>query len=313
MKRACAHWSIVVADDHGPEWAPSVENGEPPSPVQYRRLGDKGTLLQKALHRAARLSSPLQTLVTAREQYRNLWEPSLWYVKPTQRFVCDHRWSTWLTTAAALLRVADESPSAIVAVLPARCFVTHEEILTAALERALVALPLVSEGVVTLGMVDLEAGVDEDYLVPANHVRAALVPLLGVARRPTAWVARHLREHGALVASEIMIGYVSALTAHISRHWPGMSAKLLRLGAAAAAADAETAIPSALQRGMPISMLSRLRWYPPSLPQRALRVPHCGWSGLRSAQAVARISAFASRSVSVPARAWSGDTALAAP
>lgn len=301
-QRSRAHWSIVVADDHGPEWAPSWEGTEANAPVQYCRLGDSMTLLQKALQRGARLASPWQLLVTAREEYRGLWEPSLWYVKPKQRFVCDHRSSSWLTTAAALLKIANEAPSAVVTILPARCYVAHEEVLSAALECALMALPLIPEGVVTLGMKDLESGIDENYLVPSSQACGPTLKLLGVARPATAWIARHLRDKGAMVASGIMIGYVGGFAAHISRHWPGISARLLQQVAAGSAAGAETVVPSSLQRGVPAAMMRTLRWHPPSLPQRALRVLHCGWSGLRSANAVARISAFVSKSTSASPR-----------
>jgi hypothetical protein len=34
-----------------------------------------------------------------------------------------------------------------------------------------------------------------------------------------------------------------------------------------------------------------LRWWPPMFPQRAFPVYRCGWKGLRTARAVARISA----------------------
>jgi hypothetical protein len=295
-QRSRAHWSIVVADDHGPEWAPSWERSQAPAPVQFCRLGNSTTLLQKALQRGARLTSPWQLLVTARDEYRSLWEPSLWYVKPKQRFVCDHRSSSWLTTAAALLKIANEAPSTVVAILPARCYVRHEDVLSAALERALMVLPSIPEGVVTLGMNDLESDIDEDYLVPSSQACGPTLKLLGVERAATAWIARHLRDKGAMVASGIMIGYVGIFAAHISRHWPGISAKLLQRVAAGSAAGVETVVPSALQRGVPAAMLRTLQWHPPSLQQRALRVLHCGWSGLRSANAVARISAFVSMS-----------------
>ena len=307
-QRSRAHWSIIVADDHGPEWAPSSERTEAPAPVQYCRLGDSATLLQKALRRGARLASPWQLLVTAREEYRSLWEPSLWYVKPNQRFVCDHRSSSWLTTSAALLKIANEAPSAVVAVLPARCYVAHEDVLSAALERALMVLPSIPEGVVTLGMHDFESEIDEAYLVPSSQACAPTLKLLGVARPATPWIAHHLRDQGAMVASGIMIGYVGAFAAYLSRLWPGISAKLLQRVAAGSAVGAETVVPSSLQRGVPAAMLRTLRWHPPSLPQRALRVFHCGWSGLRSANTVARISAFVSRPANVPPPQFAADT-----
>jgi hypothetical protein len=159
-------------------------------------------------------------------------------------------------------------------------------------------LPWIPEGIVTLGMVDIDEGADEDYLVPAKRHSGLTRPLLGVARSPVSWAATHLRQHGAMVASEVMVGYVGAFAAHISRRLPGITAQLIRLTAAAAVAGTETRVNWALWDGMATRMLRSLRWYPPSLPQRALSVHHCGWSSLRSARAVARIAGFAASSPS---------------
>jgi mannose-1-phosphate guanylyltransferase len=117
-KNQNAHWCIVVADDHGPEYGPSVVRGEKPSPVQYCRLGEPATLLQKALNRARQIAPPAQILVTARDEYRNLWKSALWFVSPTHRFISDTRAASALATAAALLSIAADSPSNIVTILP---------------------------------------------------------------------------------------------------------------------------------------------------------------------------------------------------
>jgi len=64
-------------------------------------------------------------------------------------------------------RVAENRPrlpSAVAVILPARCFVAHEDVVRAALDEALTMLPLVPEGVVTLGMRNIDDGADEDYL-----------------------------------------------------------------------------------------------------------------------------------------------------
>lgn len=285
-------WAIVVAHDHGPEWAPQGTLGQARSPVQYGRLGGSATLMQKALHRAAKIAPASRLLVTVREGYRVEWEGGLWFLKADHRFVCSDARSSWLTTASALLRVANDSPSSVVVILPARCFVANEDILSTSIQQALAVLPWIPEGIVTLGMVDIDEGADEDYLVPKKRNSGLTRQLLGVARSPVSWAARHLRQHGALVASEVMVGYVGAFAAHISHRLPGITAQLIRLTAAAAVAGTETTVNWALWDGMATRMLRSLRWYPPSLPQRALSVYHCGWSSLRSARAVARITGF---------------------
>jgi hypothetical protein len=288
-----SHWCIVIADDHGPDWAIGLERD--PAPVQYCRLGDGATPLQRALHRAAAIAPTSQVIVTAFEEYRDLWEPSLWFVRPERRFVCENRAASRLSSAAAILSVAACSPSNVITILPARCCVAHEWILRRALKHALWELPGIPEGVITLGMLDMEEGVDEDYLVvgPARVGRGLRID--GFARRPLPWVARHLRQNGALIASGIMIGYAGVFAAHISKSWPGISKKLAQVVSVATAAGEECAIPSSLT--VPPAVLHSLRWHPPAFAQRVFGVCRSGWSGLKSPRSVAHMVRFLSSRV----------------
>ena len=280
-----SRWCIIIADDHGPEWAMGLERD--PAPVQYCRLGEAATPLQRSLHQAAAIAPTSQVIVTAFAEYRNFWEPSLWFVRPERRFVCDSRAASQLSLAAAILSVAARSPSNVITILPARCFVAREWILRRALNHALLELPGIPEGAVTLGMLDIEEGIDEDYFVVGRPPVGRGLRIDGFARRPVPWVSRHLRQHGALVASGIMIGYAGVFAAHISKNWPGISRQLTRL--VAAAAGEECAVPSLLNRGVPRAVLHSLRWHPPAFPQRVFGVCGSGWSGLKTARSVARM------------------------
>lgn len=286
-------WSIVVADDHGPEWAPPMGSGERAAPVQYCGVGASRTLLQKALSRAVSLAPASNILVTAMHGYRFNWEPSLWFVRPENRFVSDTRPSSSLAAAAAVLSIASRTPSDVVTILPARCFVAHESVLREGLAGALAVLPRVSEGVVTLGMVDMDEGVDEHYLVVGRGGSGNGLAVHGYARQPVPWIARYLRQQGAVVASGILVGYAGVFAAHISRHWPGLTQGLATVIASAAAAGVETQMPARLSRNIPSTVIRALRWHAPSLAQRAVLVRGCGWSTLNSAHAVARVSEFA--------------------
>jgi mannose-1-phosphate guanylyltransferase len=286
-------WCIVVADDHGPQWASGERaNRRRPVPVQYCRLHESSTLLQKALRRASKIAPPAHIAVTAAEEYREFWEPTLWFTSPANRFIGENPEASALTVAAALLSIANKSPTSIVTVLPARCYVERELILEAALERATAVLPEVAEGVVTLGMIDMDEGVDEDYLITCRAMFGPGLSIQGYARRPISWVAQHLRQQGAAIASGITIGYAGAFAAHITKHWPGVTRQLNKLIAAAAEAGVECEIPLDLQRGMPGPKLHFLRWQPPSFAQRAFRVFRCGWCSLKSPRAVERIFTF---------------------
>jgi mannose-1-phosphate guanylyltransferase len=258
--------------------------------VQYACLGGSETLLNRALRRAASIAPTAQVLVTALEEYRDRWEPVLQCVRPENRFISDKGSNPHITLAAAILSIAKASPSSVVTILPARCYVTHEWILQQALSQAACELPNVPEGVATLGMLDIDEGVDEDYMMVNRAGAGRGLAVRGIARRPTAWVSRHLRRQGAVVSSGILIGRASVFSAHISKHWPSISRCLTTLATLAGSAQVECAIPTSLQFRVPGSVLKLLRWQPPAFPQRVFTVCDSGWSGLKSPHAVARIA-----------------------
>ncbi|HTC45105.1 MAG TPA: hypothetical protein VK696_08665 [Steroidobacteraceae bacterium] len=277
-----APWAVVIGDDHGAQ-AP---------PAQYCSLHGRRTLFQESLQRALRIAPASQIMVTAAEACRFHWEPALWFIRPEHRFISGEPGMSWLTTAAAILAIAHKAPDSVVTLLPGGCFVSHEAILSEAVNRAISLLPLVPESVISLGMLDLDGGVDEDYLIPHKDERKFLQPLLGIARRPTPWIAHHLRAEGALVASRVVCSYARTLAAHVSWVWPGLASTLLEHLQASAPQRHDGGVRMKVPKGLPKAILRTRQWYPPALPQRALRVTACGWSGLRTARAVARVDAF---------------------
>jgi mannose-1-phosphate guanylyltransferase len=270
-------------------------------------LGEPTTLLQRALHRARQIAPVAQIVVTVREENRESWGPALWFIRPEHRIVSDSRTTAPLTTAAALLAIAADSATNVVTILPARCYVASEWILHAALNQLQLILPRIPEGVGTLGMVDIEDGIDEDYLVPFETRVGPGQAVLAMARRPAEWIARHLRQHGAMVASGILTGYAGVFAMHASRVWPGLAKALTKI--TRIAADGERRLCADGYRGMPQSVLRSLRWWPPIFPQRAIRVYRCGWRGLRTARAVARISASCPATIDSELESWTASQA----
>jgi len=286
--RKSKHWCIVVADDHGPEYVPTLLGGTNKWPVQYCGFGESATLFQKALRRARQIAPAAQILVTVREANRECWEPALWFIRPECRFISATRMMSPLTTAAALLSIAADSVSHVVTILPARCYVANEWILSAALHRLRAMLPRIPEGVGTLGMIDIDDGIDEDYLVPCGTRLDPVVAVQGMARQPAGWVAGQLRQHGAMVASGILTGYAGRFAAHIVKHRPTLASALTKF--MCAAAGGENRLSADIYREVSRSVLRSLRWWPPAFPQRAFPVYRCGWKGLHTVRAVARIS-----------------------
>ena len=287
---ARTHWCVVIADNHGSAHVPGHDGiGAPSVPVIYSSLGSSATLLQDALRRATHIAPSSQVMVTLQEEYRQAWEPALWFIRPEHRVIATSREASLLTGAASILFIAKQSPSNIVTVLPARCHIRQDACVASAIDRASALLPHVREGMLTLGMQDIEDALDEDYLIPDWGPNDVALEVLGVARRPTVWVAHHLKQAGAMVASGIMVGYAGVFAAHITKMWPGLAQRLDQLSTAAAGANTECEVSLEHVGHVPRSALRALTWSAPLLRQRALCVLGSGWSGLNSPRSVERL------------------------
>jgi mannose-1-phosphate guanylyltransferase len=245
-------------------------------------------MLQKALHRAVRISDAARVMVTAAEAHRSHWQRALWFMRPEHRFVSESPGWSLLTTAAAVLSIAARTPTALITLLPARCYVADEWTLTLALHRALSERRLLSEGILTLGIIGL--GIDEDYLVLKAPDDRPTVTVAYTAQRPMDWVARDFVRRGAVVATGIYIASASALATLLYRYWPTLTQKILRHLKQSHVSGEENRIAPALAQEA-LRAASRPFWdRPPWLSLRALRVANCGWSSLSSAEAIEGIA-----------------------
>jgi mannose-1-phosphate guanylyltransferase len=301
-----SRWCIVVADAAGPEWLVRDDSHAQWAPVQYCGLGERTTMLQKALHRAGRISHATRVVVTAAEAHRSRWQQALWFTRPEHRYVSDFPGWSSVTTAAAVLSIAARAPDALVTILPARCYVADEWTLTIALHRALSERPVLADGIVTLGMVGADTDIDENYLLPVASNGQPTVAVSGIARQPMERVARHLVRQGALVASDIYIGHAGTLALLLCRYWSAATHTLLDHLTSSIMPGVENRIPPSLTLEA-LHVAPRMSWdRPPRIPLRVLRVAHCGWSGLRSPRAIERIVTSQSNSsqACLPHRAY---------
>src|SRR5271165_6130106 len=85
--QSSGRWCIVISDEYGADAIPGQRLGGHSAPAQYRHLGVPGTMLQRALHRAATLVPAGQVMITADEQFRDCWEKSFRLVRPAKRFI----------------------------------------------------------------------------------------------------------------------------------------------------------------------------------------------------------------------------------
>src|ERR1700737_3814747 len=92
-----SRWCIVVADAAGPEWPVREGINALWAPVQYCGLGAPTTMLQKALHRAGRISHAARVMVTAAEVHRSHWQHAFWFMRTEHRFVSEFPGWSFLT------------------------------------------------------------------------------------------------------------------------------------------------------------------------------------------------------------------------
>jgi hypothetical protein len=281
-----ARWCIVVADAAGPTRQVPEQSCSIGVPIQYCGLGEPTTMLQKALHRAVRLSAAARVLATAAEAHRMHWQGALWCVRPEHRFVSECPGWSALTTASAVLWIAARAPSALVTILPARCYVADEWTLAVALHRALYECPLAVDDVVTLGMTTTESVIDEDSLTLCTSVGRPTGTVPVPRSDPRSSSAEGSAGRGALIASGIYIGYAGTLAMQLYKYWPTLTHELLRQLAGPLDRAGERRVPPSLAREALLAAPRRYWDRPPWVPRQVFRVNPCGWSGLRSSRAI---------------------------
>jgi mannose-1-phosphate guanylyltransferase len=243
-------------------------------------------MLQKALHRARRISDAARVIVTAAELHRSHWQPGCWFVRPEHRFVSESPGWSLLTTAAAVLSIAARAPAALITIVPARCYVADEWALTAAIHSVLSDRSFLADGIVTLGMVGAQPSVDEDYLVLSEPDGRPTAAVAVTAQKPAEWLARDLVRRGAVVASGIYVASARALAAMLYQYWPMLTRKILRHLKHSLVPGIENCVPPTLSHE---EATRPFRDRPPWMPVRALRVAGRGWSSLCSADAIERV------------------------
>jgi hypothetical protein len=133
------------------------------------------------------------------------WQCGLWCVRPEHRFVSERPGWSALTTTSAVLWIAARAPSAVVTILPARCYVADEWNLAVALHHALYERPLTVDDVVTPGDDHTESEIDEDCLTPCASVGGPTGTVPVSRSDPRSWSAEGSARRRALIASGIYI------------------------------------------------------------------------------------------------------------
>jgi mannose-1-phosphate guanylyltransferase len=266
---------IVVANEIRSE---RLTGGLRPLFLSSQKVGALKTgFLRRSSDRARRLVSPANVLLSAQEADRRIWEGPFWSTRPANRFVSDRGAPSSLATAAALLSVASRSPASLVAVMPSDFWVARESVLADAIEKAFAVLRMMPETVAMLGVVDADAGTNEDYLIvgPSDPRKGAVIQAR--VNRPSPRMARRLIGDGAMVASGILLGFAQAFAGRIYKYWPNLAHELTTTVVADGFQHVEHRLIPDTYRNIPRSVLSTMSLSPPAFPMRAFRLQGSGW------------------------------------
>jgi mannose-1-phosphate guanylyltransferase len=237
---------------------------------------EKGFLRQASL-RARKIVSPVNVLVSAREEDRSVWTGPLWFAQPANRYIADPGVPTSFSTAAAVLSLAARLPSCLVTILPSDYWVAKESVLMDAIEKALTCLQSLPDTVATLGMSDAYPGIDEDYLIVGPESSRTGATIQAKSNRPAPSIAKQLLREGALVASGILLGHARAFAERVDKYWPLLAREFAAALDSDRLPDAEHRLSAAAYRHISRSVLSSIRLFPPTFPMRAFRVQGSGW------------------------------------
>jgi mannose-1-phosphate guanylyltransferase len=280
-------WCIVQSDSDRSHLSALNRTDKRQIPIQYCCVGERLELIQRAMQRALRISSPGKVIVTVAEDHRTHWMRTLWSV-PCYRRVIDMssgRQTITLAAAAALIERTD--PGAVVVVTPADAFCANDWALHSGIQSALRAVDLLPGHLLALTMEAPRQGEPQDYLVAGAPDGLPGHAVARCVRRPAPAIGRRLAAAGACVNSGVYITRLETLTAMLEEHWPSMMAAVRRI---VSSSNGELVIPARFD-GAEFHRPWRHTWLQrPITRLRAVPVVGTGWSSLSSLAAIERLA-----------------------
>jgi mannose-1-phosphate guanylyltransferase len=303
MDAAGNTWAIVLAGGEGSRLhsLTTIASGVA-IPKQFCSLRGGDSLLRDALKRAVSIASLDHGCVVVSQRHRRWWDSALTGVAAANTIVQPRNCGTANGILLPLLCILERDPEARVVILPSDHHVREEEVLAAALQRAVQELSIRCDQVLLMGIVPEEADPDLGYIVPGS--RDGIVSTVDqFVEKPDASLAHILVDSGALWNTFIVAAKGTALLQMFIQRIPHVVNIMRQVvaqnqftpGLSPAAAD--------LYRGLPDIDFSRqiLQGAEPVL--RVLQVPRCGWSDLGTPKRLAETLQTLPQSSDLPSEA----------
>lgn len=188
-------------------------------------LGDE-TLLDRTRSRAAIGIAPQNTHFSLTLRHQRYFERPLWNVPARQLVVQPDNRGTAPAILYSLMRLAKQSPDAVVVFFPSDHYFSDDEKFMNHVDAAFSAIDVNPESVVLLGIEPEQPETSYGWIEPADSLFGSEPKSVSRVRRfwekPTAGVARRLMKAGCLWNSFVMVGRVETFLAMFRRHLPQM-------------------------------------------------------------------------------------------
>jgi mannose-1-phosphate guanylyltransferase len=223
---AVNRWAVILAGGDGTRLRSltrSITGDE--RPKQFVPVIGGKTLLDQTRRRVATAVSLDQTLFVVTEKHERYYRSLARNVGQDQLLVQPTNKGTAPAIVYALMRIAAQSPRAVVAFFPSDHYFADDELFMSHVEAAFDNAAL-NETVTLLGITpeapEVEYGWIEPHASILNHLPRAVTRVRRFWEKPTLNIARRLMQRGCLWNSFVMVGRVDVFLRLVQQALPGL-------------------------------------------------------------------------------------------
>ena len=209
-------WAIILAGGDGTRLQSMTRTITGDNrPKQFVPVIGGTTLLNQTRRRVALSIEPSRTLIVVTQKHRRFYEPLASEISPNLLLEQPVNKGTAPAILYALLRVATQSPQAIVALFPSDHFFADDQEFMSHIDVAIDAVEVQPESVMLLGITPTAPETEYGWIEPhASILPSAQGSITRVRKfweKPSLHLASSLMERGCLWNSFVMVGRVDAL------------------------------------------------------------------------------------------------------
>ena len=220
-------WAVILAGGDGTRLKALTRalTGDD-RPKQFCPIISDRTLLDHTQQRVALLLKPAQTFIVVTRTHERFYREQL-KDRPRDRLLAQpENKGTAPAILLSLLRIAQLSPKAVVALFPSDHYFTDDAHFMSQVERAFELVEAQESAITLLGIKPDRGEVQYGWIEPVNSSSQSEETLLRVRRfweKPPRTVAEQLMRNGSLWNTFVMIGHVKAFLEIISRALPNLN------------------------------------------------------------------------------------------